>query len=76
MHRLQQAGFTVGDNEPYSGALEGDTLYVHGIRRGLAHVLIEIRQDLIADTAMALDFAARLKPVLDMALSDLNNSQE
>jgi predicted N-formylglutamate amidohydrolase len=38
----------VGDNEPYTGALHGDTLYRHGTRRGLAHALIELRQDLIA----------------------------
>ena len=42
-------GLTIGDNEPYHGALEGDTLNVHGTRRGLAHALVEIRQDLIAD---------------------------
>jgi predicted N-formylglutamate amidohydrolase len=76
MRRLDEAGFTVGDNEPYSGALEGDTLDVHGIKRGLPHVLIEIRQDLIIDDAMAQDFAVRLKPILDMALADLNNSQK
>ncbi|QPC42175.1 N-formylglutamate amidohydrolase [Kaustia mangrovi] len=39
----------VGDNEPYSGELEGDTLNRHGTARGLPHALIEIRQDLIAD---------------------------
>jgi predicted N-formylglutamate amidohydrolase len=68
--RLAEAGFTVGDNEPYSGALEGDTLNVHGTRRGLPHVLIEMRQDLIADRMIAETFAARLKPVLDAALAD------
>jgi predicted N-formylglutamate amidohydrolase len=71
MRRLAKAGFVVGDNEPYSGALEGDTLNVHGTRAGLAHVLIEMRQDLIADAAMALDFAARLKPILDAAVADI-----
>ena len=71
MRRLAQAGYTVGDNEPYTGALEGDTLYQHGTRRGLPHVLIEMRQDLIADDAAAQDFAARLKPILDMALFDM-----
>ena len=40
MARLAEAGFTVGDNEPYTGALEGDTLYQHGTLRGLPHVLI------------------------------------
>ena len=49
MARLAEAGFRVGDNEPYRGALEGDALNSHGTRRGLPHVLIEMRQDLIAD---------------------------
>ncbi|HVV28650.1 MAG TPA: N-formylglutamate amidohydrolase [Rhizomicrobium sp.] len=72
MTRLAQAGFTVGDNEPYSGALEGDTLNRHGTRRGLPHVLIEVRQDLIADDAAAQAFAARLKPILDAAVADMD----
>jgi len=76
MARLARAGFAVGDNEPYSGALEGDTLWQHGTRRGLPHVLVEMRQDLVAAPRMALDFAARLKPILDLALADLNNSQK
>jgi predicted N-formylglutamate amidohydrolase len=71
MARLGEAGFVVGDNEPYHGALEGDTLNIHGTLRGLPHVLIEMRQDLIADETMARTFAARLKPILDAALSDM-----
>jgi predicted N-formylglutamate amidohydrolase len=71
MARLAQAGFVVGDNEPYSGALEGDTLNVHGTRCGLPHVLIEMRQDLIGDADRAQAFAARLKPILDAALTDM-----
>ncbi len=73
MQSLAEAGFVVGDNEPYSGALEGDTLYQHGTLRGLPHVLIEIRQDLIADDPAALAFAERLKPVLDAALADMHS---
>ena len=46
--RLRAEGFCVGDNEPYSGELEGDTMSRHGTRNGLPHVLIELRQDLIA----------------------------
>jgi predicted N-formylglutamate amidohydrolase len=34
-------------------------------------VLIEIRQDLIASDDLAQEFALRLKPVLDAALSDM-----
>ncbi|MEI9997009.1 MAG: DUF1244 domain-containing protein [Rhizomicrobium sp.] len=64
-----RAGFTVGDNEPYDGELEGDCLYRHGTMLGLPHVLIEIRQDLIGDAAAARAFAARLKPILERALA-------
>jgi predicted N-formylglutamate amidohydrolase len=71
MAHLASVGFTVGDNEPYDGALEGDTLNVHGTKRGHPHVLIEIRQDLIADDARAEAFAARLKPILDAALAEM-----
>lgn len=71
MARLKEAGLTVGDNEPYSGALEGDTLYQHGTLRGLPHVLIEIRQDLIASEDAAQAFALRLKPILDAALAGM-----
>jgi len=39
---------TVGDNEPYSGELPGDCMNTHGTERGLPHLLIEIRNDLIA----------------------------
>jgi predicted N-formylglutamate amidohydrolase len=76
MRRLGEAGFTVGDNEPYSGALEGDTLYQHGTLRGLPHALIEIRQDLIASDEAAQAFAMRLTPILDAALNDLASSSE
>ena len=71
MARLAEAGFTVGDNEPYTGALDGDTLNIHGTLRGLPHVLIEMRQDLIATDTAAQDFASRLKPIMDAALVDM-----
>jgi predicted N-formylglutamate amidohydrolase len=76
MTRLADAGFAVGDNEPYSGALEGDTLWRHGTCRDLPHVLIEIRQDLIGTDEQAQAFALRLKPVLDAALNDMASSSE
>ena len=76
MRRLSEAGFTVGDNEPYSGALEGDTLYQHGTLRGLPHALIEIRQDLIASEEAAQAFAIRLMPILDAALNDMTSCGE
>lgn len=55
----------VGDNEPYDGALRGDTMFKHAIVNGFAHALIEIRQDLIADSKGALAWAERLAPIVD-----------
>ncbi len=54
----------VGDNEPYDGALIGDTMYRHGTRRGLAHAILEVRQDLIADAGGVEAWAERLAPIL------------
>jgi predicted N-formylglutamate amidohydrolase len=55
----------VGDNEPYDGALRGDTMFRHAIVNGFAHALIEIRQDLIADRKNAVAWAERLAPIVD-----------
>jgi predicted N-formylglutamate amidohydrolase len=60
----------VGDNEPYDGALRGDTLFRHGTARGLAHTLIEVRQDLIADADSAVAWADRLWERLEPLLVD------
>ena len=73
MAYLKEAGFTVGDNEPYTGALEGDTLDTHGTKTGHVNVLIEIRQDFLDETEKARAFAGRLKPVLDAALKDMES---
>jgi predicted N-formylglutamate amidohydrolase len=69
LEALSRAGFAVGDNEPYSGELENDSLYAHGTMNGLPHVLIEIRQDLVATSEAAKAFALRLKPIIDQALT-------
>lgn len=60
-----QGDLCVGDNEPYSGTLEGDTLYTHGTRRGLRHGLIEIRQDLIVQQSGVDEWISRLAPILE-----------
>ena len=68
---MAAAGFVVGLNEPYSGELENDSMYRHGTAKGLPHVLIEIRQDLVATPVAARTFAARLKPPLVAALEKM-----
>ena len=60
----------VGDNEPYSGALDGDTLNTHATARGLPHVLIEIRQDLIAAKSGVDEWALRLARVIEPIMKD------
>jgi predicted N-formylglutamate amidohydrolase len=54
----------VGDNEPYAGALKNDTLYRHATSAGLAHALLEVRQDLIADAAGVASWCDRLSDVV------------
>jgi predicted N-formylglutamate amidohydrolase len=66
---LRASGIETGDNEPYDGALRGDTMFDHGTLPGLPHILIEIRQDLIADAASVAEWAARLAPLLQQALA-------
>ena len=56
-------GNVAGDNVPYSGQLYGDTLYRHGTARGLAHVLIEVRQDLILAPEGQAEWGDRLAEV-------------
>lgn len=60
----------VGDNEPYTGQLKGDCMYRHGTLRGIAHALLEIRQDLIRDDAGQAAFAARLADMLAQLLAN------
>jgi predicted N-formylglutamate amidohydrolase len=59
-----EADLCVGENQPYAGQLEGDTMSRHGTRRGLRHVLIELRQDLIAEPDGQRAWAERLAPML------------
>lgn len=58
-------GMVVGDNEPYDGALRGDTMFKHCTVNGYAHALIEIRQDLIVAEDGANEWAALLAPILE-----------
>lgn len=60
----------VGDNEPYDGALKGDTLYRHATAHGYPHALVEIRQDLIADESGAAGWAERLAPIIEALRRD------
>jgi predicted N-formylglutamate amidohydrolase len=76
-HRLMallnaEKEFTIGDNAPYSVSDASDyTIPVHAERRGLHHVLIEIRQDLIAEQSGQREWALRLARLLPLAYQGL-----
>ena len=55
----------VGDNQPYSGQLEGDCMWQHATCRGLMNALIEVRQDLIRDPAGQIGWARRLCRIVE-----------
>lgn len=66
-----EADICVGDNEPYAGALPGDSIDRHALRAGRHNTLVEVRNDLIADPAHQVAWAARLAPVLEEVLATL-----
>ncbi len=67
-----EPGLEVGDNQPYAVSDTGEfAIPVHGEQRGLLHVELEIRQDLIADEAGQEQWAGRLARILPALLPDL-----
>jgi predicted N-formylglutamate amidohydrolase len=63
-----EGDLVVGENEPYAVSdLTDYTVPVHGERRGLPHVEIEIRQDLITQPAGQREWAERLARLLPAA---------
>jgi predicted N-formylglutamate amidohydrolase len=66
LRRLRaEPGLVIGDNEPYSvGDTTDYTIPEHGERRGLPHVGIELRQDLISTEASQSEWTERLARAL------------
>ena len=64
IRECRELGWITGDNEPYSGHLEGDSIDRHALAHGRPNVLIEIRNDLIEDRAGQELWADRLAGVL------------
>lgn len=70
-----ESGLIVGDNEPY--AVSDATDYgipVYGERRGLLHVEIEIRQDLIEDESGQAVWSERLARLLPLAVAQVEKN--
>ncbi len=66
-----EADLCVGDNEPYVGHQPGDSIDRHALRHNRLHVLIEVRQDLIATVSEQQAWGRRLAPLLSAALASL-----
>jgi len=64
----QETDLCVGENEPYGGHLDGDSVDRHAIAHGRANTLIEIRNDLIETEAQQIAWANRLAPILSEVL--------
>jgi predicted N-formylglutamate amidohydrolase len=68
----RERGLVTGNNEPYNLTDEPDyTIPVYGEQRGLHHVAIEVRQDLIADSVGQQDCWALLARLLPQAHREL-----
>lgn len=52
----------VGDNEPYTGKMEGDCMSRHATPLKLSHALLEVRNDLIETESGQIAWAERLAP--------------
>lgn len=73
----QDQSLTIGNNEPYSVSDATDwTIPHHGERRGILHVGIEIRQDLIAQPQGQAEWAERMAATLPLALAKCFAEQE
>ena len=64
----QERDLCVGENEPYGGHLEGDSVDRHAIKPGRLNVLIELRNDLIRTDTQQWTWAERLAPILEEVL--------
>jgi len=62
-------GWITGDNQPYAGHLEGDSIDRHALAHGRPNVLIEVRNDLIATPEGQRAWADRLAPVITRVLA-------
>jgi predicted N-formylglutamate amidohydrolase len=72
----REEGLVIGDNEPYNVTDASDyTIPVHGEQRGLHHVAIEIRQDLIAEDAGQRAWGVLLVRLLPQAYRGLVGSR-
>ena len=74
---LRDAGYLVGDNEPYSGKAPQDfTIDHHAEEIGLPHIGIEIRQDLIDDAPGVADISKVMHNIIASIPDRINAKDE
>jgi predicted N-formylglutamate amidohydrolase len=66
---LAATDVVVGDQLPYSGTLLNATMNTHGEANGIAYLGVEVRQDLISDSAGVGRWAELLVPVIEGCLT-------
>ena len=66
----RETDIIVGENEPYGGHLDGDSIDRHASKLGRPNVLIELRNDLIEAEHDQIAWADRLAPILEAAARD------
>lgn len=67
----QDPNLCIGDNQPYSGHLPGDSVDRHALSTGRPNLLIEVRHDLIRTEEEQAYWAGILAPVLQEAAAKL-----
>ena len=73
---LKSEGFCVGENQPYGfDELSDFTIPEHGLKRGIPHILIEVRNDQIRDEAGIENWSQRLTNLFRFELAHPENLQ-
>ena len=65
---MKNENLRVGDNEPYTGNLIGDTMFKHGLKNNLLHSLIEVRNDLLSSPIKIHRISKILKKILEKSI--------
>ena len=65
----REEGWITGDNQPYLGHLDGDSIDRHALAQNRPNLLIEVRNDLIATPQGQAEWAANLAPVITRVLT-------
>ena len=69
-HLRRDPDLNVGENQPYTGHLPGDSVDRHALAHGRPNILIELRNDVIATEEAQRHWARRLAPAMEAVLAE------